>query len=795
MNIENGTGAYDLAVMDSSSATGPVLDRWVPINGTLGTTTQLVLQGLPYPALLNLRLLASGPMPSMAGTNLANDSAIATIAPIATTQVLSSVPEQFPGLSATDSYSLLGTAGNAREPRILTTSEGLVVVGWVDDSGLHVTASKDGGRSFAPPEVVASDVSVVGDPWTWTTGPGRNISIFAKVNATPSGGQGEVEYITFDPATKAVSGGRPLEVGMTYIGPIAARSTSTGVVYFAGEGPAAVGNGPRAEIDVWTVSANGNPSEISRFPTRDAAPGSTLAVSSVGAVALAFTPSSCEECPALQNATIEIAVSNASNRTMGPLVAVPALASAALLGASQLNLGSFQFTSITNGTVQLVDDVGGAITLRNLGEAPQANGIAGALDVETGGSWVAWSTNVASPMIQWLPASSTEPPVPYASAEKVVDANGSAVGFVQGMATLPDGTPVVLSQSDTGTLAVTPILDATPPVGSGLTLQYPPAGGANLIAGGPVAPPFSISLEGGSSVLLEADSAGIISVAVSNHQSQAASLSIAFDSPDGLDISQGIVITVPAGAVAVAHIPYRTESFVDPRGSLEVLAATYGTGQRAPILTPVSSLPYQVAAPTPPSSPFNVVGWAEFGSALVFFCLIALFTAAQLGVQFASAPFQALYSRTPKTDLLRHEIRAAIHELVTGVPGLRFEQIRHELGLSIGSLAYHLQTLEREGYVRKVTDWARPRYYPTGSTSAIPESAPASARIETALQGSEPLLIGQIAKKIGVSRQLARYHLRPLIEAGKVVQIPGGVQPKYALRPGPVRMPNDGERE
>lgn len=131
--------------------------------------------------------------------------------------------------------------------------------------------------------------------------------------------------------------------------------------------------------------------------------------------------------------------------------------------------------------------------------------------------------------------------------------------------------------------------------------------------------------------------------------------------------------------------------------------------------------------------------------------------------------------------MLRHEVRQGIHAYVHEHPDARFEEIRRALGLSRGALSFHLRVLERAGFVAARTTWTRRSFRAAG---AAPRAPPASAE-ETILALLRPEALGpsEVADRLGISRQLARYHLLALERRGVVTAEGAGRARKYRAPP------------
>jgi len=94
--------------------------------------------------------------------------------------------------------------------------------------------------------------------------------------------------------------------------------------------------------------------------------------------------------------------------------------------------------------------------------------------------------------------------------------------------------------------------------------------------------------------------------------------------------------------------------------------------------------------------------------------LLAMLLATGQGAKFMF--FQVflvpLYTKLKKDEVLDHFMRGQIYGLIRMHPGAHYNLIKKRLDLKNGVLAYHLTTLEREGYVISEKDGIFKRFYP-----------------------------------------------------------------------------------
>lgn len=127
-------------------------------------------------------------------------------------------------------------------------------------------------------------------------------------------------------------------------------------------------------------------------------------------------------------------------------------------------------------------------------------------------------------------------------------------------------------------------------------------------------------------------------------------------------------------------------------------------------------------------------------------------------------------------EALAHPTRRRIYDHLLRVPGDHFRSLTRALRLGLSTAQHHLDVLVSKGLVRRDSRSGRSRYYPSGSRVARgPEDRPHPSSewdghprtrvLEVLLEMGEarPTVI---AKALGMSRQLATYHLDRLQALG-----------------------------
>jgi predicted transcriptional regulator len=126
------------------------------------------------------------------------------------------------------------------------------------------------------------------------------------------------------------------------------------------------------------------------------------------------------------------------------------------------------------------------------------------------------------------------------------------------------------------------------------------------------------------------------------------------------------------------------------------------------------------------------------------------------------------------------------------LPGDHFRSIVRTLDLGSGEARYHLGVLLRRGLVREERARGRCRYYLDGPDAEPERNAlymkhweytDRRGRLLLVLQRSGPATPTEVGRSLGISRQLAAYHLRHLEETGLVIR-GGGRYRAAAAGPG-----------
>jgi len=147
-----------------------------------------------------------------------------------------------------------------------------------------------------------------------------------------------------------------------------------------------------------------------------------------------------------------------------------------------------------------------------------------------------------------------------------------------------------------------------------------------------------------------------------------------------------------------------------------------------------------------------------------------------------------LYARMKKVDVLDQFTRGQIYGYIVVHPGDSYVDIKRNLQLNNGTLTHHLNVLERDGRIRSKNQGTRKLFFAEGAR--VPEDGGGMHEVQQQilkhLEESGGLAVSDVAGVIGISRQLAIYHLRDMSRKGLVrIERRAFRIVAYAESPGP----------
>ncbi len=139
--------------------------------------------------------------------------------------------------------------------------------------------------------------------------------------------------------------------------------------------------------------------------------------------------------------------------------------------------------------------------------------------------------------------------------------------------------------------------------------------------------------------------------------------------------------------------------------------------------------------------------------------------------------FLLVLGAIPRDVVLTHPTRIRILSHLQVLPGDHFRSIVRMLGLGVGNARHHLDVLRRNGFVREDKTQGRVRYYVSGAGSDSERNQlfakhwnyrDLRLRVLFVTKNLGDATPASIAAALGISRQLAAYHLSRLAELGLV---------------------------
>lgn len=138
----------------------------------------------------------------------------------------------------------------------------------------------------------------------------------------------------------------------------------------------------------------------------------------------------------------------------------------------------------------------------------------------------------------------------------------------------------------------------------------------------------------------------------------------------------------------------------------------------------------------------------------------------------ASSRTRDLGLTTGRDAALEHPRRRRLYEYIRAHPGIHLRALSQALSMGLGVLRLHLATLRREGFVRSRRTGRRRIYFAWSYRGGAGSSR--RERLLDAIDRSQGVTPGGLAREFGVSRMLVSYHVRRLQENGEVVALRSG---------------------
>jgi predicted transcriptional regulator len=146
--------------------------------------------------------------------------------------------------------------------------------------------------------------------------------------------------------------------------------------------------------------------------------------------------------------------------------------------------------------------------------------------------------------------------------------------------------------------------------------------------------------------------------------------------------------------------------------------------------------------------------------------------------------FLPLYSKMRPEEVLDSFIRGKILGYIRANPGCHYNLIKQDLKLHNGTLIHHLDTLERNGYVKSVRDGLLRRFFP--GDQKIPQGRfymnPMQKSMSKFIREHPGVSQAELTRGLYLEPHVVRYHIRILKEA-KILRVEDdGVRTRLFLR-------------
>jgi DNA-binding MarR family transcriptional regulator len=176
--------------------------------------------------------------------------------------------------------------------------------------------------------------------------------------------------------------------------------------------------------------------------------------------------------------------------------------------------------------------------------------------------------------------------------------------------------------------------------------------------------------------------------------------------------------------------------------------------------------------PASPDAGLSITGGAGPVAAVVIMSTVlfglALAAGTETGKYKMMLLFVPLYTRLKKDKILDHETRGMIKGFVYADPGIHYNEIIRRLKLGNGTAAYHLKTLEREGFIVSRSDGFLRRFYPAGR--ALLEIPPKLDKVQRIIletvQENEGLGQRKIARLLKLPPSTVNRQINTLVKMG-----------------------------
>jgi DNA-binding MarR family transcriptional regulator len=288
-----------------------------------------------------------------------------------------------------------------------------------------------------------------------------------------------------------------------------------------------------------------------------------------------------------------------------------------------------------------------------------------------------------------------------------------------------------------------------------------------LLAASPALAQLERGLQVPESVAMRGDAPATLEVRLHNPEREARTFEVRVRSVDGpaiISAPDPATTMVAAGGTGAVSLEVRLSA--RPPGptafALEVGARSVGSGA-------ATEETARVRATWAPERawPASLATAGEVIVGLGALAAAGVLAARAWGAQAFGWPLAVLYTRIRPSRVLDHPARRKLYTTIAARPGLTYTELQDATRLSTGALQHHLRILVLHGLVRDLRESGHRRLALTSAPPPEPSLSRAQRRVLQALP-PDGLPQREVARRIGITRQGAGWHLRRLAALGFV---------------------------
>lgn len=147
---------------------------------------------------------------------------------------------------------------------------------------------------------------------------------------------------------------------------------------------------------------------------------------------------------------------------------------------------------------------------------------------------------------------------------------------------------------------------------------------------------------------------------------------------------------------------------------------------------------------------------------------------------------ESLYARIQGKELLKHEAREHILDILKREPGLSFQEIQDRVGLAPGTTKWHLDKLQRSSFLTSHKDGRHRRFFPTGMGTRTVKAItavrdPSRLAIARMVQRNPGISQGDLATAAGLAQSTVAHHMDRFLDDGIIRKEKDGRTARYYI--------------